>query len=66
MRESQHAMFATICKVVLKRVVPGVLVASIGAYTSAQIINGSREPRKPEKLKRYRRKPTKKRKKGSH
>jgi hypothetical protein len=56
-------MFATIRKLVLTHVVPGLLVVSIGAYTSALILNGLPEARKPEKCKRHNRKPRNKRKK---
>jgi hypothetical protein len=56
-------MFATIRNLVLKRVVPGVLVATIGAYTSGRILNGSPDALKPEKRKRRTRKPRNKRKK---
>lgn len=56
--QAQRAMFATVRKLVLRRVVPGVLVATIAAYTSDRILNGS-----SEKPKRRSRKPRNKRKK---
>jgi hypothetical protein len=56
-------MFATIRKLVLTRVVPGILVTSIGAYTSARIIIGSPEALIPQKCKRHSRMPRNKRKK---
>jgi hypothetical protein len=51
---AQHAMFAAIRKLVLTRVLPGALVASIAAYTRARILNGPSEPPKTGKRKRRR------------
>lgn len=56
--QAKRAIFATVRKLVLRRVVPGVFVATIAAYTSDRIRNGS-----PEKHKRRSRKLRNKRKK---